>query len=47
MSDPDPDEVILPHAAAMLGLDLPDECLPGVRDALNALDAHWRLLDDE
>lgn len=47
MNAPQPDDpIILPDAAALLGLELPPECLAGVRDALTALHAHWRLVDD-
>ena len=41
MSDPD----IQLDAAALLDLNIPAECLPGVREALAALHTHWRLLE--
>lgn len=38
---PDP----LPDAAALVGLEIPPECLPGVRAALESLAEHRRILE--
>ncbi|MES2338015.1 MAG: AtzG-like protein [Pseudomonadota bacterium] len=38
---PDP----LPDAAALLGLEIPDECRPGVNANLKALAEHIRILE--
>lgn len=36
----------LPDAARLIGLDIPPECLPGVRGALDALAEHLRIVDE-
>lgn len=37
---PDPDQAALPPAAALLGLEVPPECVPGVIVNLAALAEH-------
>jgi len=48
MSDPNPlpDAAILETARALLDLDVPAECLPGVRANLALLAEHARLVGD-
>lgn len=36
----------LPEASALVGLDVPPECLPGVRAALDGLVEHLRILEE-